>query len=70
MSMSKKTEISIVIPVKNESGNIDNLLKEINKYLKYINYEIIYVNDGSTDNTELDESEDNIFSKCLISLNK
>ena len=54
MSMSKKTEISIVIPVKNESGNIDNLLKEINKYLKYINYEIIYVNDGSTDNTELE----------------
>ena len=52
--MSKKTEISIVIPVKNESGNIDNLLKEINKYLKYINYEIIYVNDGSTDNTELE----------------
>ena len=52
--MSKKTEISIVIPVKNEAGNIDSLIKEINKYLKYINYEIIYVNDGSTDNTELE----------------
>jgi superfamily II DNA or RNA helicase len=25
---------------------------------------------SNTDNTELDESEDNIFSKCLISLNK
>ena len=52
--MFKKTEISIVIPVKNEAGNIDDLIKEINKYLKHINYEIIYVNDGSTDNTELE----------------
>ena len=52
--MSKKTEISVVIPVKNEAGNIDNLIEEINKSLEKMNYEIIYVNDGSTDNTELE----------------
>ena len=50
--MTNKTEISIVIPVKNEAGNIDQLIKEIEKSLKSKNYEIIYVNDGSIDNTE------------------
>ncbi len=52
--MPKSTEISVVIPVKNESGNIDKLIKEIDKSLKPINYEIIYVNDGSLDNTEIE----------------
>ena len=52
--MSNKTEISVVIPVKNEAGNIDGLIKEIHTSLKNINHEIIYVNDGSTDNTELE----------------
>ena len=50
--MTKITEISVVIPVKNEAGNIDQLIKEIEKSLKTTNYEIIYVNDGSVDNTE------------------
>ena len=52
--MAKATEISVVIPVKNEAGNIDQLIKEIDKSLKLINYEIIYVNDGSIDNTEIE----------------
>ena len=52
--MAKATEISVVIPVKNEAGNIDQLIKEIDKSLKPINYEIIYVNDGSLDNTEIE----------------
>ena len=52
--MAKATEISVVIPVKNEAGNIDHLIKEIDKSLKSINYEIIYVNDGSLDNTEIE----------------
>ena len=50
--MTNKTEISIVIPVRNEAGNIDQLIQEIEKSLKSKNYEIIYVNDGSVDNTE------------------
>ena len=52
--MTKVTEISVVIPVKNEAGNIDQLIKEIAKSLKTTNYEIIYVNDGSVDNTEIE----------------
>ena len=52
--MTKETEISVVIPVKNEAGNIDQLIKEIAKSLKTTNYEIIYVNDGSVDNTEIE----------------
>ena len=50
--MTNKTEISIVIPVRNEAGNIDQLIQEIEKSLKSKKYEIIYVNDGSVDNTE------------------
>lgn len=43
---------SIVIPVFNESNNLDNLIKEIFLSLKnYNNFEIIIVNDGSTDDT-------------------
>ena len=39
--MTNKTEISIVIPVRNEAGNIDQLIQEIEKSLKSIKYEII-----------------------------
>ena len=44
--MSKTTEISVVIPVKNEAGNISSLISEIHHSLKNLNYEIIYVNEG------------------------
>ena len=44
--------ISIVIPVLNEEKNIINLITEIKKNLeKKIKYEIIIVDDGSSDNT-------------------
>ena len=52
--MSKTTEISVVIPVKNEAGNINSLVSEIDQSLKNYSYEIIYVNDGSEDDTELE----------------
>ena len=43
---------SIVIPLFNEARNIELLLKEINKSLENFNkYEIILVNDASTDET-------------------
>ena len=50
--MASITDISVVVPVKNESGNVTNLIQEIDKALKKLNYEIIYVNDGSSDNTQ------------------
>lgn len=46
---------SIVIPCYNESGNIETTLTEITKHLsdkKVEDYEIVVVNDNSTDNTE------------------
>jgi dolichol-phosphate mannosyltransferase len=44
--------VSIVVPVKNESGNIAPLVTEIAAALAGRPFEIVYVNDGSTDVTE------------------
>ncbi len=44
--------VSIVVPVRNEAGNIGPLIAEIAAALDGLwAYEIIYVNDGSTDDT-------------------
>ena len=43
--------ISIIIPVFNEENNIQPLIKRLLPVLKSYEYEIIFVNDGSTDNT-------------------
>jgi dolichol-phosphate mannosyltransferase len=44
-------QLSVVVPVRNEEGNVANLIAEIDAALKQITHEIIYVDDGSTDNT-------------------
>lgn len=44
-------QLSVVVPVRNESGNVASLIGEIDVALKYITHEIIYVDDGSTDDT-------------------
>ncbi len=45
-------DLSIVIPVRNEAGNIAPLVAEIDGALKgEMRYEIIYVDDGSSDGT-------------------
>lgn len=43
--------LSILIPAYNEEGNILELNKRISKTLNNIDYETIYINDGSTDKT-------------------
>lgn len=44
--------VSVVVPVHNEAGNIPSLLAEIHAALDgVIDYEVIYVDDGSTDAT-------------------
>lgn len=44
--------LSVVVPVRNEEDNIAPLVAEIREVLEgRIDYEIIYVNDGSTDGT-------------------
>ena len=51
--MSTKTSISIVVPLYNEEGNVAELHKEIVDVCTANNYEyeIIFVDDGSTDRT-------------------
>ncbi len=53
--MQKKKKISFVIPVFNEEESIDKLYQEIKKIsssdLSQFSIEIIFVNDGSTDNS-------------------
>lgn len=44
-------ELSIVIPVRNEGPNIAPLVAEISVALAAVRHEIIYINDGSTDDT-------------------
>ena len=51
-------EIAVVVPVHNESENIRPLIEEIGAAMDGVaNYEIVYVNDGSKDDTaeKLDE---------------
>ena len=45
-------DISIVVPVRNEAGNIAPLVEEIARAFSGRNFEIVYVNDGSSDGTE------------------
>ncbi len=52
--MPEAVELSVVVPVHNESGNAANLVCEIADALEGRAFEIIFVNDASTDQT-LDE---------------
>ncbi|GAI41513.1 unnamed protein product, partial [marine sediment metagenome] len=67
--------LSIVVPVYNEENRIKKTLEKIVDYFsnKKIKYEIILVNDGSTDNTgeiinEFKDKLDNNESNCTISI--
>ena len=45
--------LSVVVPVRNEAGNIAPLVEEIAAALdRPVTFEVIFVNDGSTDRTE------------------
>ncbi len=49
---TKKPDISVVVPVKNEEDNVIPLIEEIYKALNdYKSFEIVYVDDGSDDKT-------------------
>ena len=47
----KINQLSVVVPVRNESGNVASLISEIDAALNNITHEIVYVDDGSTDDT-------------------
>ena len=44
-------DISVVIPVKDEAGNVATLLDEVRTALAGRTFEVIFVDDGSTDGT-------------------
>ena len=48
-----KAYYSVIVPVYNEQGNVEILNKEIKDVMLKLgkNFEVIYINDGSTDNT-------------------
>jgi dolichyl-phosphate beta-glucosyltransferase len=52
----EKKSISVIVPCFNEGGTIRENLKKIDGFLKsrFLSYEIIAVNDGSTDNTAIE----------------
>ena len=50
--MLKDRKLSIIIPILNEEENISILTQKINFYLKKIKYEIIFVDDNSSDNSK------------------
>ncbi len=52
MMNNKSPKFSVVVPVYNEEGNLERLDEEIKTVMKKLGtFEIIYINDGSTDNS-------------------
>lgn len=53
MNLEEKKDISIIVPVFNEEENVIPLFNEIKEVLDNLSldYEIIFINDGSSDNT-------------------
>lgn len=49
--------VTVVVPAKNEAGNIAPLVAEIAAALRGRAFEIVYVNDGSSDGTEAELSD-------------
>ncbi len=63
-------KISVVVPLMNEEDNIKYLIEEVDKALKDFDYELILVDDGSTDNT-VEEIKKHMNDKTkLVILNK
>lgn len=52
LSCTSRPAISVVVPVRNEAGNVAPLVAEIAAALAGRAFEIVYVNDGSSDGTE------------------
>lgn len=66
-------DVSIIVPVYNEEENIEQLMNYLNEHLKdYENIEVIFVDDGSVDNSFelLKQYNNNVFKKVIIKLSK
>ncbi len=51
-SQSAAVALSVVVPVFNEAENVEKLAREIQTALKSYDFEMIFVNDASTDSTQ------------------
>ena len=51
MNAIRQPELSVVIPVFNEAGSLEPLHAEIEYALADFDYEVLYIDDGSTDNS-------------------
>lgn len=47
----KNTQLSVIIPTYNEKENIDEIIKRLEKSLREISFEVIFVDDDSPDGT-------------------
>ena len=47
----KEPQLSVIIPTYNEKDNIEEILNRLEKTLKNISYEVIFVDDDSPDGT-------------------
>ncbi len=62
--------ISVIIPAYNEAGKIVSTISEISEYLQNRDYEIIVVDDGSSDNTAKIAFENNFKNTKILSYKK
>ena len=51
--LTDRPEVSVVIPVHNESGNVEKLIAEIAQAMDGRAYEMVFVDDASTDDTRM-----------------
>ena len=50
--MNKNIDLSIIIPLYNEENSLSTLFEEIKSNINDLNWELIFINDGSTDNSK------------------
>ena len=70
MSLPTSTLLSIVVPLYNEEDNVVLLTQKIHESLSAYNYQIIYIDDFSTDNTKQVVKKMNDSKVHLIELKK
>ena len=69
--MGNKIDVSIVVPLYNERENVRELYEELKAVLvkEAITYEILFINDGSTDGTDEEIAEIHREDPCVTIIN-
>ena len=57
--------LSILLPVRNESDSLEDIIEHFSKNLNNINHEVLIINDFSEDDT-LKKSENLTFKKKIL----